>query len=604
MNGFFGLPAGFRPFTLERKLYLLTSIVIFLAVPITGTFSYYQASRILEDYAYNAADQTVTQLSGYMNNELKNVSDKLYVMNASESMKRVMDWSQNKSDVSYAVLFNEMFSLFSRMRVNSSSIRTIYMYTPKGEFYEGIPYEKKNVSFLETPYYEAIRSSPTNKWVYSREDPMFEGTGDVITLVTRPVGDFSGQDENAYLAITLTAEKYVKNLQSIKLVPSGFSMIVDRSGQPVLASSSTPVMQSFLNAVPLDRIREQPSRFDAKVDNASLLVNHRSIPFTGWEAVVVQPKDRLFEKISYIKYFTVILTAILLVTSFLLNRWFVRLITRPLRKLMKLMNRVKQGDLNVRFSSSSQDEIGVLGSRFDDMLHQIQQLLHQVVEETEAKQRAEMRALQAQINPHFLYNTLDELYWKLLEVEDKSASEMILSLSRFFRLSLNKGEEMTTLAKEFEHAEQYLKLVHYQYQKQFSYEVALDPRLTECTVPKIIIQPLVENSILHAFQRNEYKDSFIKVAGEWRHPDTAVLRVEDNGSGMSADLLERINRLDDSGSGEPVSDGGYAIRNIKERLKTCYGDRAEFRMKSANSAGTVIEIIIPINPIDGKEEWT
>jgi len=294
------------------------------------------------------------------------------------------------------------------------------------------------------------------------------------------------------------------------------------------------------------------------------------------------------------------LTLALLIASFLLNRWFARLVTRPIRKLLMLMNRVKQGDLGVRFSPTSHDEIGILGSRFDEMLMQIQQLLSQVVEEGNAKQRAEMRALQAQINPHFLYNTLDELYWRFLELNDKTASDMILSLSRFFRLSLNKGEEETTVAKEFEHVEQYLKLIKYQYSRQFTYEVTLDERCQSVRIPKIILQPLVENSILHAFKTNEYQQSWIHVTGKWHEPNVLVMSVEDNGSGMARERVEQFNRSEDlTHVSDSQDEGGYAIPNIKERLKYYYGTRASLHIESELGQGTAVEIRITVEP---KEE--
>lgn len=133
----------FHNFSLERKVFMMTSIVILLAVPLTGAFSFNQASKILEGYAYNAADQTANQLSGYMNNELKNISDNLYFINTSKEMGQALDWTDGQSNLSYTTVFNDLFSLFARIRLTSNDIQSIYMYTPNGEFYEGLPVEKR-----------------------------------------------------------------------------------------------------------------------------------------------------------------------------------------------------------------------------------------------------------------------------------------------------------------------------------------------------------------------------------------------------------------------------------------------------------------------------
>ncbi|WP_029192028.1 sensor histidine kinase [Paenibacillus elgii] len=213
-----------------------------------------------------------------------------------------------------------------------------------------------------------------------------------------------------------------------------------------------------------------------------------------------------------------------------------------------------------------------------------------------------MRALQAQINPHFLYNTLDEIYWKSMEFNDSSASDIILSLSRFFRLSLNRGEEATTVEKEMEHVGQYLKLVNYQYKRQFAFEVSVDERTKETIVPKIILQPLAENAVLHAFRDNEYQNNRIYVRSFREGTDTTVLTVEDNGSGIDPELLELFNaRLHaaDAAPGVASQSGeGYAIMNIKERLRYFFGERASFRAESQVGEGSRFEIRIR----DAKEE--
>ncbi|MFD0678240.1 MULTISPECIES: cache domain-containing sensor histidine kinase [unclassified Paenibacillus] len=582
----------FRDFSLEWKVFMMTSVVIVLAVSLTGAFSIYQTSRILEGYAYNAADQTVAQLGSNINNELKSIGDKLYLINSSVELRQTIEWSQFKSDETYSVMFNKMFSLFSNVSLSSSTIRSIYLYTPRGEFYQGMPGGKRNVSFKETPYYEAIRNSPTNRWVYSKQDPLFGGDAEVLSLITRPAADTNYLDQDNYMVITLTVETFQHNLQSIQLVNGGFSLVLDEKGQPILASSQESWTRQLFQQASIAAQESERSSFDLNIDGHTYLVNHKSIPIPGWKAMVLQPKEQLMDKVSYIKYFTILLTAILLAVSFFLNKYIARMVTNPVRKLQRLMGQAKRGRLDVRFASSNRDEIGELGSHFNEMLDQIQLLLKQVVEESQAKRKAEMRVLQAQINPHFLYNTLDEIYWKALEFQDTSAADIILSLSRFFRLSLNRGEEATPISKEMEHVEQYLKLVNYQYKRQFSFEIHTDDRTRTFLVPKIILQPLAENSVLHAFKANEYKDFHIRAISRFEEPHVIVLEVEDNGCGMEPELVAHFNRplTDDKTSGRlngaERTGEGYAIMNIKERLWYFFGRQASFHVESELGSGS------------------
>ncbi|NHN32179.1 cache domain-containing sensor histidine kinase [Paenibacillus agricola] len=589
--------------SLERKVFVMTSVVILLAVPLTGAFSFYQASTKLEGYAYQAADTTANQLSGYMNNELRNVSDKLYLINTSRELQQTIDWSQNKSNATFSEMFNAMFSLFANVSLTSGTIRSIYLYTPKGEFYEGHPVERLNISFKDTPYYQAIKTSSLNRWVYLPKDPLFAEKGDVISLVTRPAGDTISLGLDNYLVITLSASQFIRNLQSIQLVPEGFSMILDEQGRPILTSSGGSAVEALMKQGSIGHLDEKAASFDMSINGKTYLVNHKPIPFLGWQALIFQPKVRLLEQIAYIQYFTLLMTAVMLILSFFMNKYIARWVTNPIRRLQKLMGQAKQGNLHVRFTSDTRDEIGELGSRFDEMLERIQELLHQVVEEGHAKRQAEMRALQAQINPHFLYNTLDEIYWKALDFHDKTAADIILSLSRFFRLSLNQGEEPTTVAKEMEHVSHYLKLVNYQYQRQFSFEVHTEERTKGVLVSKIILQPLAENSVLHAFKANEYKDFRIRVSSRWEESGMVILEVEDNGSGMPVELVERFNRPFEENRDQPVSidsrkGEGYAIMNIKQRLHYFFGDQASMHVQSHLGEGTRFEIRI----LSGEEE--
>ncbi|MEC0212756.1 cache domain-containing sensor histidine kinase [Paenibacillus ehimensis] len=586
----------FRDWGLEWKVFLMTSIVILIAVPLTGAFSFNQAARYIEEYAYNAADRTVSQLSANVGNELKNVSDKLYWINSSDELTRAIEWSQNRSDEAYSVIFNNVFSLFSKASLSSPTIRGIYLYTPKGEFFEGVPAARKETDFKETVYYEAIKPSSTNRWVYSGQNPLFVEEGAVIGLVSRPATATGALELDNYLVITLRADYFERNLQSIQLVPDGFAMILDENGRPILLSSRNEATEQFLEQAQVPDFSGKPSFFEVKLGDQTYLVNHRPIPIAGWQALVIQPKKQLLVKIAYIQYFTVLLTVALLAFSFFMNKSIASWVTLPVRRLQRLMSQAKKGDLDVRFASESRDEIGELGRRFDELLDQIQRLLKQVVEESLAKRRAEMRALQAQINPHFLYNTLDEIYWKSLEFNDSSASEIILSLSRFFRLSLNRGEEATTVGKEMEHVEQYLKLVNYQYKRQFAFEVAVDERTKEIVVPKIILQPLAENAVLHAFQDNEYQNNRIRVKSFREGTDTTVLTVEDNGSGIDPELIALFNAPLHAAEAAPGvasrSGEGYAIMNIKERLRYFFGERASFRAESRVGEGSRFEIRI------------
>jgi len=250
------------------------------------------------------------------------------------------------------------------------------------------------------------------------------------------------------------------------------------------------------------------------------------------------------------------------------------------------MKQVENNDLTARFESPYRDEIGDAGKQFNRMLGTIQELIQEVVDTEKEKRKAEIKALQAQIDPHFLYNTLNTIFWKCEMDEYEDVKEMVISLSALFRLGLNNGQEMTTLGKELEHVRQYLQIQKQCYETLFDYEIEADPGDFELPVLKVVLQPLVENCILHGMKALK-KPGRILVKAE-RTEGRLLLFVRDNGVGMDAEALEA--RLTEP-SGPST---GYALKNVRSRLLLYYGTEANIAFRSEPYVHTEVTISIPI----------
>lgn len=218
------------------------------------------------------------------------------------------------------------------------------------------------------------------------------------------------------------------------------------------------------------------------------------------------------------------------------------------------MKRVEENDLSVRFESVYKDEVSQVGFRFNRMLDEIKQLIEDVKNRERDKRKAEIKALSAQMDPHFFYNTLNTIYCKSVLGENDDVNEMILALSQMFQLSLSGGRDLITLGDELEHVRQYLAIQQRSYENLFVCEFEVEPELLTCLVPKIMIQPLVENCILHGF-KDMTSGGDIQISacteGDWLH-----ITVEDNGHGLVPEKLIQ-------GIVHPTtSKHGYALRNI------------------------------------------
>ncbi|MEG1894684.1 MAG: sensor histidine kinase [Oscillospiraceae bacterium] len=264
-----------------------------------------------------------------------------------------------------------------------------------------------------------------------------------------------------------------------------------------------------------------------------------------------------------------------------------RSITRPIKQLEHNMLEVSNGNLDALYPSKGRDEISVLGRVFNQMLTSMKELMAKVIKVEGQKRQAELRALEAQINPHFLYNTLDTIQWKALSCKAYEAADMIQLLSKFFRISLSGGKEFITVEDEGAQITAYLQIQQIRYKDKLSYTINIAPSALQQLVPKLILQPIVENSIYHGIKPSEKQGQIsISIALE---KDFLCLSVEDSGVGMDEQTVKEI-----LGISAPPADGShYGLFNVKERLNLVYGDRYAINIESALGVGTKTTIKIP-----------
>jgi two-component system sensor histidine kinase YesM len=264
-------------------------------------------------------------------------------------------------------------------------------------------------------------------------------------------------------------------------------------------------------------------------------------------------------------------------------------IVKPIRKLQKKMINVKSGNMDAYYTGRGKDEVHYLGQTYNLMLDTIKELIFQISITEEQKRKAYLQVLQAQINPHFLYNTLASLKWLAQKQGSDDVAEYIECLSNFFRISLSEGAEMIPLENEVLHAESYLKIQQFRYSDKIRYSFDMDRALPEILVPKLILQPLIENSIYHGLKR-EKRLGTIRINSRELEDDRLMVSIEDDGIGMHPERLKAVQRnLRDN-----ISEDNFGLNNLSQRLKLHYGEEAELHILSSYHKGTSINLIIPI----------
>lgn len=304
----------------------------------------------------------------------------------------------------------------------------------------------------------------------------------------------------------------------------------------------------------------------------------------------IMPQYGVLEQLKRSVYMPLILLMGILAGIFPVFLIISNLITKPLHQLSNAIRDFSSGDFEQKVEVTTKDEIGEVADCFNTMVDAIKNLINENYVIKLQEKEGEIAVLQAQINPHFLYNTLDSLYWQAMDGDNEDLAESILSLSQLFRLVLNQGESEIMIKDEIELVSSYLKIQKMRFTKRLEYQVEMDSRAMEMKIPKLIIQPFVENAVVHGFEKAEGKcQLYVKVKYEG---DFVRFEVEDTGIGMSDEQVAQIwTNEPDYYRKQRI--GHYAIKNIRERLELIYKENFQLDIQSAIGKGTKVTIVLP-----------
>ena len=287
--------------------------------------------------------------------------------------------------------------------------------------------------------------------------------------------------------------------------------------------------------------------------------------------------------------FSVIAFALILILFLFLSYYIPLSITRPIRRLTQVTDQVAKGDLTVRSDVTGGVEAQVLSDSLNTMIDKINELLDQVKTEQIRLRKAEFELLQSQINPHFLYNTLDAIVWLAEAGEQKKVVKMVGSLSDFFRISLNQGQDILDVKEELQHVRSYLEIQQMRYQDILQYEICVPEELNHCQIPKITLQPLVENALYHGI-KNKRGKGMIRIEGELDGED-CILRIMDNGKGMTPERLEQVREGIRNRKARETDI--YGLYNVNERIRLNFGENYGITITSTYGEGTCVTVKLP-----------
>ncbi|MFK7696686.1 sensor histidine kinase, partial [Paenibacillus sp. HJGM_3] len=406
---------------------------------------------------------------------------------------------------------------------------------------------------------------------------------------------------------SLDQQELGRFLQEAGWEPRGQVLLLDKDERIITGGNPSWVNRSLSDLYPgMEPMDEATGIMTYGSGQERQTILYNTIPNLGWKLVGFIPTRVYTAQNTYVLTLTAIATGVAIVLAIGLILYILQRLTKPLTKLTQYMKDLNPDDTIPTITVRSSDEVGLLVHSYNKLSDRIERLKDQVQLNEAKKKEADIQALQAQINPHFLYNTLSSIHWIALMNKEKQIAEMVGALSDFLRFSLNKGEEYCPVQQEIAHVQNYVHIQSMRFPDQFDVEFYIDPEMLPKTMLKLLLQPLIENSLIHGIQKRKERGT-VFVHGELL-PEAMRFTVEDTGVGIEPAKLQDIRRrLSAPVNLDPAEPGGgltrltgpnkassYGLLNVHRRLQLHYGPSSGLTIDSEVGKGTIISFSIPL----------
>ncbi len=391
------------------------------------------------------------------------------------------------------------------------------------------------------------------------------------------------------LTINVGIDEYNSILSSFKPSPSSTVFVLDENLNIILSPQKELLRRDMSNEPYISEIKKSRdggyNSFIQKNNGQEFLISSKKIDEINWTIVSLSPIHELNRELSDLNRNMIIVIIICAIAAFGMVLYLADNISYPIRKLAKSMSTVQNGNFEINIEYRRNDEFRYLVTIYKEMVSRIKELIEKLYLSEVRKKEAELKSLQAQINPHFLYNTLDSINWMAMRNNVPEISTMVTSLSDFFRYSLSKGRDIITIEDEIKQVQSYLVIQSIRFKDKLEYNIDVPDEIKEYSIVKLVLQPIVENSIIHGIEKRKGKGR-IEISGS-KTGEVIEIAVTDNGVGADIDDLNRV--LNDSEN----SNKSYGIRNVNERIMYTFGEEFGLKFESNEQGGVKVTIKIP-----------
>ena len=552
----------FRDMKYRHKLTILLVISSLVPMTMLALYSHNSMSRLVRHNEVEDTSSILEQTRESIDSQIEVYTGLINYLTYSPDIEEVINEKNMDNYVAYAKYTQIVDPLLTVPKSYHDAINQIQIFADSIKVrheYTLVPMDEIGQEWWSSQLNDEVQV----QWLVNTKKPEIAAVRNI----------YDGRNRTAVLCITLDYNKIFKPLKNIISDESG-TMVLDQS-QNIVYRDENIQDNDLADLRESDKILEQISKEYVAVNSTS--------QNTGWKFYLYKTKKSVEKSVYQMLLAEIPLIAGCVLIIFILGMAFSRLFTRKIEMLTENMDQVNHGSREVTVTSDAEDEVGVLIRSFRRMMGEIDRLISEVYENKIALKEFELKALTAQINPHFLYNSLSIINWMAIKSGQKEISKVTLDLSTFYRTALSKGEDMVTVENCIRNIEAYLSIQLVMHDNDFTVEWKIDPQVKAEKVPKLILQPVVENALEHGLDVKEEGDKILQLsfldAG-----DAVLLRVEDNGMGMEQSVAESLVTYQAE---------GYGLKNVNDRICLLYGEEYKIRITSSVGKGTVVEMRIP-----------
>lgn len=590
MSGFRRLVMLYHNASIKNKLMVgLISVSLFLVLMI-GFITNYFFSYAIEESASESALQAIRQANSTVDNYIQNAENVMGVLSNNRQVRSTLQTSDPGSEEDTDLLRVSTGNYLASIVESFPYFKGIALISSDGKIISNEMYPSLTASLTNENWYIAsaahpdtviIKPMPTDRNL-TYYNPV---SADEIISMTMSISDPSTGSIIGVIIIDLDINLLEETLKNTKVGKNGFIFIVDQDGE----SLYTPVNMVVYRIKPEWFKENDISIINKRISGEDYQLIYSRSEYTGWKTVGVFSLNETLQQVVNFRYILGIVLVFALLITGMFSAVFSTGLTKPIRKLRGLMNQAEHGDFTVHFDTRYVDDVGKLGNSFNAMIDEIRHLVNLIYQQQQQKRSAELTALQAQIKPHFLYNTFDTIHWMAKRQGAKDIEQIITALTKLYRIGLSKGNEVITVAEEIEHVRNYLIIQSIRYMDILEYEIICSKELEGLFVQKLILQPIVENAIYHGIKNRLDPGKIILRA--FAEDEKLIFEIEDDGPGISPLRLEEIMKQIQS---EDNQDIGYGLYNVNKRIVLMHGKGFGVSIDSIQDKGTTVRIRYPL----------